>query len=83
MGTGIKTFIKSIFTDRDWDGDATKVFGFIIVVIGIIGFFTSLSGWELMMTFGNNDNGNSVRNQSAKKVSLLVLLLFSLHRLSK
>ena len=52
MGTGIKTFIKSIFTDRDWDGDATKVFGFIIVVIGIIGFFTSISGWELMMTFG-------------------------------
>jgi hypothetical protein len=32
-------FFKSLVTDGQWDGDATKVIGIIIVAAGIIGYF--------------------------------------------
>lgn len=34
-----KGFFKSLFTDVDFDGDITKVLGFIIVTCGVVGFF--------------------------------------------
>lgn len=35
----MKKFLKSLFTDGEWDGDLTKVLGFCIVVLGIVGWF--------------------------------------------
>ena len=32
-------FIKSLFTDGEWDGDLVKVMGFALIVTGCIGWF--------------------------------------------
>lgn len=32
-------FIKALFTDGEWDGDATKVFGLMLMVAGVVGWF--------------------------------------------
>ena len=32
-------FIKSLFTDGEWDGDIVKVLGFALIVIGVVGWF--------------------------------------------
>lgn len=34
-----KNWFTSIFTDRDWDTDASKVVGVICFICGIVGFF--------------------------------------------
>ena len=31
-------FIKSLLTDGQWDGDLTKVFGAVLIVVGIVGW---------------------------------------------
>jgi hypothetical protein len=48
----MKNFIKAIFTDGEWDGDATKFIGFLIVVAGLTGFFMSKQGFEIVIAFG-------------------------------
>lgn len=48
----MKNFIKSIFTDKDWDGDPTKVFGFLLCICGVIGFFLTLPEWSIMLGIG-------------------------------
>jgi hypothetical protein len=35
-------FILSLFTDKDFDGDATKLFGLALIVIGVAGWFKGL-----------------------------------------
>jgi len=32
-------FIRSLFTDGEWDGDIVKVMGFALIVTGVIGWF--------------------------------------------
>ena len=49
----MKNFIKSLFTDSEWDGDATKVIGFFILLAGLIGFFMSKQGFEIVIAFGS------------------------------
>lgn len=34
-----KNWFTSLFTDKDWDFDLSKVLGFACVVCGIVGFF--------------------------------------------
>lgn len=34
-----KNWFKSLFTDKDWDFDLSKVVGFICIGCGIAGFF--------------------------------------------
>ena len=46
-------FIKSIFTDKDWDGDATKVIGFCIIVAGLVGFFMNKDNFAWVVGFGS------------------------------
>lgn len=46
-------FIKSVFTDKDWDGDATKLFGFMVVVSGLIGFFIGRADFQWVILFGS------------------------------
>jgi len=44
--------IGSLFTDADWDADATKVFGFGVIVAGIVGFFMQKSDFQWVIVFG-------------------------------
>lgn len=38
----MKEFIKSLTTDGQWDGDATKVFGILLIIAGVVGWM----GWD-------------------------------------
>lgn len=48
----MKKLIKSIFSDREWDADATKIFGFLIVLAGLVGFFLGKSDFQWVVGFG-------------------------------
>lgn len=45
-------WLKSIFTDREWDADLTKILGFAIVVVGLVGFFMEKSNFQWVVGFG-------------------------------
>ena len=45
-------FLKSLFTDIEWDGDLTKVAGLVLVALGVIGFFLEKPGFEWLIGFG-------------------------------
>lgn len=48
-----KNWLTSLFTDKDWDCDITKVLGFVIVVAGIVGFFLGKSDFQWIVAFGS------------------------------
>lgn len=48
----LKEVIKSMFTDKDWDADMSKIVGFILIIISIVGFFKQLSEWQWLLGFG-------------------------------
>lgn len=48
----MKKFIQAIFTDREWDADATKIFGFLIVIAGLVGFFLGKTDFQWVIGFG-------------------------------
>jgi hypothetical protein len=48
----MKAFIRSLFTDGEWDGDVVKVFGVILVICGIVGFFLAIPEWQWIIGFG-------------------------------
>lgn len=35
----MKKFIQSLFTDGNWDGDVTKLFGIALIIAGVVGWF--------------------------------------------
>lgn len=45
--------IESLFTDREWDADLTKVVGFGLIVAGVVGFFMEKGNFQWLMTFGS------------------------------
>lgn len=45
-------FIKSLFTDGEWDGDAVKVFGIALIVCGVVGFFFERANFQWLVGFG-------------------------------
>lgn len=47
-----KNWFTSLFTDREWDTDITKVLGFIIVVAGIVGFFMEKPDFQWIVSMG-------------------------------
>lgn len=47
-----KNWLKSLFTDKEWDLDLSKVVGFGCVVVGIVGFFLAKEGFQWLLTFG-------------------------------
>lgn len=49
----IKEVITSLFTDRQWDADLTKVVGFALIVAGVVGFFKEKGNFQWLMTFGS------------------------------
>lgn len=48
-----KNWFTSLFTDREWDTDLTKVLGFAIIVAGIVGFFLEKSDFQWIVGFGS------------------------------
>lgn len=48
-----KNWLTSLFTDKEWDCDITKVLGFVIVVAGIVGFFLGKSDFQWIIAFGS------------------------------
>jgi FtsH-binding integral membrane protein len=49
----MKQFFKSLFTDGEWDGDVVKVFGVILIICGIVGFFLAIPEWQWIIGFGS------------------------------
>lgn len=47
-----KNWFTSLFTDREWDTDLTKVLGFVIIVAGLVGFFLEKSDFQWIISMG-------------------------------
>ena len=47
-----KNWLTSLFSDREWDSDLTKVLGFGIVLAGLAGFFMGKSDFQWVVAFG-------------------------------
>ena len=48
----ILKFLASLVTDRDWDGDAAKVFGLALISAGVVGFFYSKPDFQWVIITG-------------------------------
>ena len=48
-----KNWFTSLFSDREWDCDITKVLGFCIIVAGLVGFFVGKSDFQWIIAFGS------------------------------
>ena len=48
-----KNLFTSLFSDREWDTDITKVLGFGIIVSGLVGFFLGKSDFQWVIAFGS------------------------------
>lgn len=48
-----KNQLLSLFTDREWDFDITKVLGFGIVVAGLVGFYLGKADFQWVIAFGS------------------------------
>lgn len=46
-------WFTSLFTDKEWDWDITKVLGFGIVVAGLVGFFLSKADFQWVISLGS------------------------------
>lgn len=48
----MKKWISSLFSDREWDADLTKIFGFIITIVGLVGFFLAKPDFQWVVSMG-------------------------------
>ena len=48
-----KNWLTSLFTDKEWDCDITKVLGFGIIVAVLVGFFLGKSDFQWIIAFGS------------------------------
>lgn len=48
-----KNWFTSLFTDREWDLDITKVIGFTVIIAGMVGFFLEKSDFQWVIAFGS------------------------------
>lgn len=48
----IMKILHSMFSDKDWDADITKIGGFILAVCGVVGFFLAIPEWSIMVLIG-------------------------------
>ena len=44
--------IGALFTDKDWDADAVKVFGFLVMVTGLVGWWLGKSDFQWVILLG-------------------------------
>lgn len=54
MSEKTKNWFTSLFSDKEWDFDITKVLGFAVVVAGIVGFFLERSDFQWIVAFGSS-----------------------------
>lgn len=45
--------LKALFTDRDWDADLTKVVGFAVIVVALVGWFVKGNDPTVVLGFGS------------------------------
>lgn len=50
---GIMHDFRSLFSDGEWDIDSTKIFGFIVIIAGLVGFFIGKSDFQWVIAFGS------------------------------
>jgi hypothetical protein len=48
----ILKFLASLVTDRDWDGDAAKFVGIVLIAAGVAGFFYSKPDFQWVIITG-------------------------------
>ena len=48
----IMKVLHSMFSDKDWDADITKITGFLLAVCGVVGFFLAIPEWSIMLLIG-------------------------------
>lgn len=48
-----RNWLTSLFTDREWDTDLTKILGFIVVIAGLVGFFLGKNDFQWIVMFGS------------------------------
>lgn len=48
----IMKILHSMFSDKEWDADITKIGGFLLAVCGVIGFFCAVADWSIMLLIG-------------------------------
>ena len=48
-----KNWFTSLFTDREWDFDITKVLGFCIIIAGLTGFFLEKPDFPWVISSGS------------------------------
>lgn len=48
-----KNWFTSLFSDKEWDCDITKVLGFGIIVAGLVGFFLGKPDFQWIIAFGS------------------------------
>ena len=48
-----KNWFTSLFTDREWDFDITKVLGFCIIIAGLTGFFLEKPDFQWVISLGS------------------------------
>jgi hypothetical protein len=48
-----KNWFTSLFSDREWDFDLTKLLGFAIVIAGLVGFFMEKPDFQWIVAFGS------------------------------
>lgn len=48
----MKKFFKSLFTDKTWDFDISKLIGFVCVVAGFVGYFLEKDGYQWLIGTG-------------------------------
>lgn len=42
----------SVFTDKDWDADAVKIFGVALILAGLWGWWNAKSDFQWVVGFG-------------------------------
>lgn len=47
-----KNWFTSLFTDKEWDTDLSKVCGFLMIIVGFVGFFIEKNNFEWMIMTG-------------------------------
>ena len=51
----MKGFVKqftALFTDAEWDADPVKIFGFIILVVGLVGWWFEKQDFQWVVYLG-------------------------------
>lgn len=48
----MRNWFTSIIGDKEFDPDASKIAGFVLCAVAIVGFFKGTQGWETMLYTG-------------------------------